>query len=129
VTDPGAALLAVILLLTLKHFVCDYPLQTSYQLKNKGTYGHPGGLLHAGIHAIGTTVSFIAITPSLALGALIVVGEFIVHYHLDWAKENVIRREGWTAKDANFWLALGVDQLAHHLTYIGIAAILWIYAT
>lgn len=128
-TDPGAALLAVILLLTLKHFVCDYPLQTSYQLKNKGTYGHPGGLLHAGIHAIGTTVSFIAITPSLALGALIVVGEFIVHYHLDWAKENVIRREGWTAKDANFWLALGVDQLAHHLTYIGIAAILWIYAT
>ncbi len=127
--DPGAALLAVLLILTVKHFVCDYPLQTSYQMKNKGTYGHPGGLLHAGIHALGTSVAFIAITPTLALGAMIMVGEFIVHYHLDWAKENVIRREGWTAKDANFWLALGVDQLAHHLTYIAIAAILWAYAT
>ena len=46
-TDPFAALLAVLVVLQIKHFICDYPLQTAYQLRNKGTYGHPGGIIHA----------------------------------------------------------------------------------
>ena len=124
-TEPGVALLAVLLILTVKHFICDYPLQTHWQLVNKGTYGHPGGIVHAGIHALGTTVAFLIITPTLAIGLAIVVGEFLVHYHIDWTKENVIRRMGWTVQDSQFWLALGLDQLAHHLTYVAIAAILF----
>jgi hypothetical protein len=32
---------------------------------------------------------------------------------------------GWTAQDGKFWLALGTDQLAHHLTYVVIAAVLY----
>lgn len=124
-TDPGAALIAVFLILIIKHFVCDYPLQTPYMLKNKGTYGHPGGILHSAIHALGTTVAFFVITPTLLVGLAIMAGEFVAHYHIDWSKENVIRRMGWTAKDGNFWLALGTDQLAHHLTYVAIAAVLW----
>lgn len=32
-----------------KHFIVDFPLQAfPYQYQNKGTYGHPGGLLHSG---------------------------------------------------------------------------------
>lgn len=124
-TEPGVALLAVLLILTVKHFICDYPLQTHWQLVNKGTYGHPGGIVHAGIHAIGTTVAFLVITPTLAIGLAIVIGEFLVHYHIDWTKENLIRRMGWTVQDSQFWLALGLDQLAHHLTYVAIAAILF----
>ena len=30
-----------------------------------------------------------------------------------------------TAQDGNFWWLSGVDQLAHHLTYVAIAAVLW----
>lgn len=124
-TDPGAALIAVFLILTTKHFVCDYPLQTRWQLDNKGTYGHPGGIVHSAIHAIATTIAFLVITPTFVLGAAIMAGEFVAHYHIDWTKENLIRRMGWTAKDRSFWLALGTDQLAHHLTYVAIAAVLW----
>jgi hypothetical protein len=40
----------------VKHLVCDFPLQRAYQYKNKGIYGHPGGVLHAWIHAVGTLV-------------------------------------------------------------------------
>ena len=124
--DPGAALIVVFLILTIKHFVCDYPLQTRWHLRNKGTYGHPGGIVHSAIHAVGTTLAFFVITPTLVVGLGIMVAEFLLHYHIDWTKENVIRRMGWTPQDGKFWLALGTDQTAHYLTYITIATVLWI---
>ncbi len=123
-TEPFAALIAVFTILQIKHFICDYPLQTLYQLKNKGKYGHPGGIIHSGIHVLGTMVTFIVVTPTLALGAAIVVGEFVVHYHVDWAKDNIIRRAGYASSDREFWWAIGGDQLVHHLTYIVIAGVL-----
>ena len=43
--------LAAVAVLMAKHAVADFYLQTPYQFLNKGTYGHPGGFLHAGIHA------------------------------------------------------------------------------
>jgi len=125
VAQSGGALLIVLLILEVKHFICDYPLQVPYQLKNKGTYGHPGGIVHAGIHAFGTALAFLVIPPTLAIGLAIMVGEFIIHYHIDWTKEQYMRRKALTQSDARFWYALGADQLAHHLTYVGIAAVLW----
>jgi len=124
VTDPIGALLAVFFVLQIKHFVCDYPLQNLYMLKNKGTYGHLGGIIHSGIHALVSTVAFFIIAPTFLFGLGIVIGEFLLHYHIDWTKEQVIRRMGWTATDREFWWAIGADQLLHHLTYTGIAAVL-----
>jgi hypothetical protein len=124
VTDPVAALIAVFLILQIKHFICDYPLQTVYQLRNKGTYGHPGGILHSGIHAAATCIAFLVITPPLLIGIGIVLGEFLLHYHIDWAKEQIIRRLQLTATDRGFWWAIGFDQLLHHLTYVAIGAVL-----
>ncbi|SDB07019.1 DUF3307 domain-containing protein [Bauldia litoralis] len=123
-TDPFIALLVVFTILQVKHFICDYPLQTHYQLKNKGTYGHPGGILHSGIQALGTIAAFIAVPPTLGLGVAIVVGEFLVHYHVDWIKANVMRRAGYTSDQSQFWWAIGADQLIHHLTYVAIGGIL-----
>ena len=39
--------LAAVAVLMVKHALADFYLQTPYQYLNKGTYGHPGGLLHA----------------------------------------------------------------------------------
>src|SRR5262245_24484334 len=112
-TDPAKlALLGVLILLT-KHLVFDYFLQTSYMVHEKGIYGHAGGILHSGLHALGTTPLFLWIPPSASLAAAIIVGEFIVHYHLDWTKEQVVKRMQWTPKEAPFWWALGVDQYLH----------------
>lgn len=123
-TDPAYVLIAVLAILQTKHFVCDYLLQTPYQLLNKGIYLHPGGLLHAGLHVLFTMAAFLVAPPALALGIAIVVGEFLVHYHIDWVKEQLIRRKGWDATQRNFWWAIGFDQLLHHLTYIVIAGLL-----
>jgi hypothetical protein len=41
--------------LFIKHFICDFPLQAfPWIYRNKGTYGHIGGLTHALLHGIGT---------------------------------------------------------------------------
>ena len=117
-------LIAVYIVLEIKHFICDYPLQTAYQLQNKGTYLHPGGILHSGIQALGTMTAFLIVPPSFALGLGIVVGEFLLHYHIDWLKAQIMRRTGWMSSDSQFWWAIGADQLLHHLTYLVIGGLL-----
>ena len=117
--------LAAIAVLMLKHTVADFFLQTPYQYLNKGTYGHPGGLVHAGIHVALTPLVYLQLVPSsLLLAGAIALGEFAVHYHVDWLKEQVTHRNGWTTRDPGFWHALGADQLVHGVTYITLVAIL-----
>ncbi len=123
--DLVSLMLWAISLLLVKHCIADFFLQTAFQYKNKGIYGHPGGILHAGIHAVSTLPVFLILPPaSLAMGILIPVGEFVVHYHVDWLKEQAVKRNGWTPNTPGFWHALGIDQLAHGLTYVAIVAIL-----
>jgi hypothetical protein len=116
-------LLTLLVLLEIKHFLFDFVFQSPYQLENKGVYGHPGGLLHAGLHAGATAVilAVFAFQPALLLA--VVAGEFVVHYHLDWGKEK-IRQLAARPDDAFTWRMVGLDQLLHHLTYIAIAAVL-----
>jgi hypothetical protein len=113
----------VLLLLTLlfvKHFIIDFPLQKPYQWQNKGTYGHPGGLLHSGLHA-GGTLFVLAFFISFPLAVLLGFLDGIIHYHVDWAKMNLNKKLGYgPTTHEEFWTLLGLDQLAHALTYIGI---------
>ena len=60
----------------------------------------------------------------MLLAAAIALGEFAVHYHIDWLKEQVTHRNGWTAHDRGFWFALGTDQFVHGLTYLALVALL-----
>lgn len=122
--DPVLSLLGILVVLQIKHFLCDYPLQTSYQLNNKGTYLHPGGIIHAGLHALFTTSAFLIVMPDVVLGCGIVFGEFLLHYHIDWSKEQLVRHMGWQPNQHPFWWLIGVDQMLHHFTYVAIAAIL-----
>jgi hypothetical protein len=114
----------LLLLLQVKHFVFDFVLQGPYQLKNKGTYGHPGGILHSGLHAFGTAVVLLVLAVPVGMLLAIVAGEFLVHYHIDWCKEQITRRYG-TGQNAFFWRMIGLDQFLHQLTYLAIAAILY----
>jgi hypothetical protein len=124
-SDLSCAILLGFVVLSTKHSIGDYVLQTSYQYLNKGIYGHPGGLLHSSLQALLTLPVFLVLPPSsAALGAAIIVGEFVVHYHLDWTKEQLVKRYELTQTDQRFWILFGIDQLAHMLTYVAIIAIL-----
>lgn len=112
---------SVLLLITLflwKHFVWDFYCQPPYMWKNKGTLGHPGGLLHAGAHAAS---SFLILLPFGCEQALFLsICEFIIHYVVDFTKMNINKEMGWACNThEQFWQLVGFDQLIHQLTYIG----------
>ena len=112
--------------LLLKHFICDFPLQRRYQYSNKGIYGHPGGLLHAAIHALGTLLVFAFFAPLMAALTLALLDAFI-HYHIDWLKNRCNKQCKFTASSGDgFWILLGLDQFAHQLTYV---LLVWLWIT
>ena len=124
-SDLSSAILLGFVVLSLKHTIGDYFLQTPYQYLNKGIYGHPGGLVHSALHALLTLPIFLILPRSSALLALaIIAGEFVIHYHLDWSKEQLVKKYKLTQSDTWFWYLFGLDQLGHMVTYVAIIAIL-----
>jgi len=127
------AIIWLFVALQLKHFIVDFPMQVPYMYKNKGTYMHPGGLLHSGLHALFTFTTlvyflvFIGITGWLGFLVPLYIAtlEFILHYHIDWGKVQINKRTGWgMTTHEEFWWLLGFDQLLHQLTYIAIVTVL-----
>jgi Protein of unknown function (DUF3307) len=113
--------LLILFLLFTKHFIVDFPLQTPYQYLNKGKYGHAGGLLHSALHGLATFIIFAIFLVSIKLALFLAIIDFVVHYHIDWAKVNINNRYGWKSdKHSQFWILLGLDQYLHALTYIGL---------
>ncbi|MBY0225053.1 MAG: DUF3307 domain-containing protein [Hyphomicrobium sp.] len=111
--------------LLLKHAIADFTLQTRYQVSNKMTYGHPGGILHALIHAVLTLPVYFIFPSERAVILAITSLEFLIHYHIDYLKECAVSRYGWTPENTPFWWALGADQLLHNVTYLAITAYLF----
>jgi hypothetical protein len=128
--EAGAAMidtaLLVVLLLQLKHFVFDFVTQTQYQLRNKGIYGHPGGLIHATYHAVGSAVvlvpmRFAALLPApLTLIVALLAVEFAIHYHVDWGKEQIVKSLV-ESQGPLYWAVFGFDQFLHQATYVAMA--------
>jgi hypothetical protein len=104
-------------LLFVKHFICDFPLQANAWLyRNKGRYLHPGGIVHAGIHGIGTLLVLAPFIGSASIMYALI--DMVIHYHIDWAKMNVAKHYDLQPHNSEqFWILLGFDQLLHHITY------------
>lgn len=106
-----------LLLLFVKHFICDFPLQANPWLyRNKGTYLHPGGIVHASIHGIGTLLVLNPFIGSMSITFALI--DMVIHYHIDWTKMNLAKHYDLQPQNSeNFWILLGFDQLLHHMTY------------
>ncbi len=120
---PNEAYSALLLItwLILKHFLCDFVFQSEFQLKHKGQYGHSGGLTHMAIHGAGSAPLFFLTSAHFSLVAAVIIAELAIHYHVDWAKQQLGARLGWTPNRPAFWIAIGADQLAHQATYVAMA--------
>lgn len=114
----------LLIALQVKHFIFDFYWQPPYMWQNKGTWGHPGGIVHAGIHAVVTLGILLCFGVHGVLALQLMLGEFGIHYLVDWAKMNINRAKGWGCNTHNeFWQLTGLDQLFHQLTYVAILAI------
>lgn len=103
--------------LLIKHFALDFPLQTKNMLAEKGEYLAIGGVNHAFAHGVGTALVFMLFGMSALAGTLAVL-DILIHYHVDYLKMKINSKAGLTTQDTRFWNLLGLDQLAHHMTYV-----------
>ena len=117
--NEAQAVVALLALFSIKHFIFDFLLQKPFHYENKGIYGHTGGLAHAGLQALGTVIA-LWFFADLLWCLLMAMFDFLVHYHVDWAKTNLNSKYGFTPADEKFWWLLGFDQLLHSLTYVAI---------
>lgn len=121
----------LMMLLTVKHFIFDFLCQTPYMLEHKGTYGHPGGVMHAVTHACGTFIvfalvfllwannAFIGVVFGFVLGLL----DGVLHYHIDYVKVHLSKN--LTPADHQFWVYVGLDQALHMITYLILILVLF----
>jgi hypothetical protein len=114
-----ALILWALLALEVKHFLCDFVLQSEYQVRTKGIYGHFGGFIHSGLHILFTIPALLILGASVKAIAIILAVEFVVHYHADWMKSAIDKRYHWGMTDQRYWILFGTDQLIHQLTYVG----------
>lgn len=114
----------LLMLLGIKHFIADFALQTNNMVHDKGIYGARGGLVHAVHHGLGTMIVLVLLFWSIPFAFVIGLFDSIVHYHIDWTKQQL--NHGLTVQDRMFWFYLGLDQALHYLTYIVIVAFITI---
>lgn len=124
--ESTGALLALLCLLQAKHMFADYFLQTKIMLDGRETYFHFGRFLHAGVHALGSTIAFLLVGTALVFILPVVLIEWGLHYHIDWWKGRHTTLLKLTPSDAGFWRATGMDQAMHQFTYV---AMIWAWVT
>lgn len=112
----------LLVIFQVKHLVCDYFLQGKYML---GKFNPTGWALplaaHCAVHAVATASIALYYAPSYALP--LAIADFFIHFVIDKFKVEASR--GYDSqKDKEFWIALGMDQFAHHMTHYMLIAMM-----
>jgi Protein of unknown function (DUF3307) len=111
------------LVLSVKHFLADFVLQTSALARGKEqAQGWFVPLaVHAGEHGLLTLLIALAVSPRLwPLGIV----DFVIHFLVDRGKSVVGRWGGWSLQDPQYWWLFGFDQFLHQATNVGLAVVL-----
>lgn len=122
--SPEAILLLSLLL--VGHFLGDYtPLATRRMQEAKSGVRPPGPIVaHAAVHGLLVLAAVATVRPAWGLLAGAAVVEFATHLLFDWTKMRLGARFPALRDpdDGPFWRLHGLDQLAHALVLVAIAA-------
>jgi hypothetical protein len=108
------------LLLTVKHVIADFVLQTSWMAigKDQRTGWALPLLAHCLVHLAVALAAILIIAPRFWFVAFI---DFAIHITIDRAKGLCTSTFGVTQEHPWFWTLIGVDQALHHLTGFGLS--------
>ena len=110
-------LVLLLVMLQIKHFICDYPLQNAFMLQkaNKDKWVLPL-FSHSLVHSIGTFIVFVYF--DIAFAIYFAIADLILHFIVDRIKASPSIGNRWGIDKPQFWWALGLDQMAHHIINI-----------
>jgi hypothetical protein len=112
--------------MTLKHFVADFLLQTSWIAQGKER--REGWMAPLAVHVLchaGLTLC-IALVLAPRLWWLAPV-EFVIHASIDRSKTLIRNSNKWDLPRPQYWWLLGFDQFLHQVTNIALAAAFYIF--
>jgi hypothetical protein len=112
------SIFALFALLFIKHWYVDFVNQTMEEVHGKGIYGNWFGVGHSIKQGLGTLFVFWLVTYEFEFSLIVAFIDFVLHYHIDWAKININKKYNYTVEMPQFWMWLGFDQLLHSLTYV-----------
>jgi hypothetical protein len=132
----NTAALLLMLAFTAKHLLVEGPLQENWIFAGKGKFLGLGGLVHVVEHGALTLIILclanIWLSLSIQFILCLTLAEVVLHYFIDYTKakttkpwtEFVPEINQVTVNSRWFWSALIIDQALHHLTYVGMVAII-----
>ena len=112
----------------MKHFVCDFLLQTNWMATKKGDPGIKGYkalFSHCSIHAVGTALIALIFSPTLIWLAAV---DFAIHSIIDRGRAILGNKKKWTCSDKAFWVSLGIDQEFHNATHLILIIIIYTHS-
>src|SRR3978361_848709 len=116
------SLVGCMLVLTAKHIVADFFLQTTWMAlgKDQKTGWAWPLLAHCLVHLAVSLALILIIAPKFWFVAVI---DFAIHITVDRAKGFCASTFGVTQENHHpwFWTLIGVDQALHHLTGFGLS--------
>ena len=116
------ALVGWMVVLTVKHVIADFVLQTSWMAigKDQKSGWALTLLAHCLVHFAVAMALILLIAPRFWFVAFI---DFAIHITVDRAKGLCASKFGVTQESGHpwFWTLIGVDQALHHLTGFGLS--------
>jgi hypothetical protein len=110
----------LLVLFQIKHYLADYPLQTDYMLRKFRQDGWVLPLLcHALIHG-GFTLIIASAFAAPMVAISLAVFDTTIHFIMDRIKASPQIFGKYQPDEKPYWLALGLDQMVHHLTHYAI---------
>ena len=110
------------LLLTVKHVIGDFLLQTAWMAtKDRKTGWALPLLVHCAIHGVLTTLLVVVVQPKLWFVGLV---DFAIHITIDRIKGMLVAHFAIVPGNPWFWWLIGVDQALHHLTNLLLAVLI-----
>jgi hypothetical protein len=108
------------LVLTAKHIVADFFLQTTWMAlgKDQKTGWALPLLAHCLVHLAVALALILIIAPRFWFVAFI---DFAIHLVIDRAKGFCVSTFNVTTEQIWFWWLIGIDQALHHLTGFGLS--------
>lgn len=115
-------MISFLALCQLKHWLVDFYFQTNEMVRGKGIYGNKYGMVHSLQHGLMMLI-VAGLFTDLQLAIIIAVADTLVHYHIDWFRMNYGSGD---TKEKSFWMHFGLDQMAHQITYLILAVIIFL---
>ena len=119
---------ALLLIYQIKHYFCDYLLQTEYML---GKFKRDGWVIpltmHSLVHAVVTFAILVNFREDMMMVVYLSLFDFVAHFIMDRIKASPNLLGRFNHQQKEFWWAVGLDQMWHHLThYVIIFAVLFL---